>query len=847
MVKIMRVDSINDFRIFHNWRSGPDTPDFDHVTLVHANNGSGKSTLARLLSPATDASGWDAGVTVTVEEAGSTRQVTSPDHPCWQNVVVFNQDYVQRAVRVHDGTADALLTLGPDAVQRQKALEETQEDLTAASRSREEAQEESKNTDRALSDYAKKVADEINRSLNYRYGRGYNASSVKKEIDTGLDDATRSAVDEQALLSRARAAQLDLQQVPSLPPAITVSVLAVRDLLTETPSVPPTGEISLTPTQRDWITTGAGMHDAGDSCIFCAGTVTQERLDELQELLTLTANSLSERARQMAQQLSTDRDAVDRWLTSIPLSSAGVYPDLDTRYSDALEAARKSGKQFQDALDSARRALIAKSEDIHTVPPLDLPSGNADIVGEETPDGWPTLELEPWRGVIDEHNRRTAEFAKDTAAAADRYKLFVLGAHREQYKTLQASFEEARARERRLSEEKTRLEQRIRELSGGEFDPGPGVKWLNDELCRLLGRDELELQVLDDRNYVITRHGAKVDHLSEGEKTALALLHFLGSLEDRGRDAKDLCVVIDDPISSLDSDIAFGASAVLWGNLLGMLSCRCGGDEACKCPAGKRMRVDQLILFTHSFDFFRNWSNQLDRLPASLFKNNSGLSYVQLELRTRWRAIGNCHRRVPEWTTFGATGRYYKSSNDDGYKERTRLRSEYHYLFHRCATAMITLNTGSATTEEQMDAESLLPNASRRLLEGFLAHRHPEHMGGKFRESLKAGLSHNADNPTRVLLDSYLNRFSHNEEATMGTTLHRPETAKMLTFVFDYLHRLDPRHFHGMCTALKLDPHALLPRRTTAFSQEELAGRTLCHDEQCPFFPWQEAPATSHP
>lgn len=656
MVKIVRVDAVNDFRIFHNWRPGPDTPDFDHVTLVHANNGSGKSTLARLLSPATDTSGWDAGVSVTVEEAGSTRQVTSPDDPCWQNVAVFNQDYVQRAIRIHDGTTDALLTLGPDAVQRQEELERTQDDLTTVSRSHEHAQEELKKADRALSDYAKQVADEINRALNYRYGRGYNAGSVKKEIDTGLDDAARNVIDEQTLLSRARATQLDLQRMPSSPPSTSVSVCAVRDLLAEIPTVSPGGQIALTPSQRDWIATGAGMHDAGDSCVFCAGTVTQERLDELQELLTRTADSLSERARRMAQQLSADRDAVDRWLMSIPLSSAGVYPDLEARYSDALEAARISGEQLQDALDRAYRALIAKSVDIHTVPSLDLPSGSTDVDGEETLDGWPALVLGPWRGVIDEHNRRTAEFAKDSEEAADRYKRFVLGAHHDQYRRLEATFKDTCAREQRLSDERAWLEQRIRELSGGEFDPAPGVKWLNSELCRLLGRDELELQVLDDRNYVITRHGAKVDHLSEGEKTALALLHFLGSLEDRGRDTRDLCVVIDDPISSLDSDIAFGASAVLWGNLLGKLSCRCGRDETCRCNDGRRMRVDQLILLTHSFDFFRNWSNQLDRLPTSLVKN-SGLSYVQLELRTRWRTIGNCRRRVPEWTTFGATGR----------------------------------------------------------------------------------------------------------------------------------------------------------------------------------------------
>ncbi|WP_168708329.1 MULTISPECIES: AAA family ATPase [unclassified Rhodococcus (in: high G+C Gram-positive bacteria)] len=850
----MSVDEIKDFRIFHKWKPGHDAPELDHVTLVHANNGSGKSTLASLLNPTTSASGWDAGVSVTIDEAGSTRQVTSPDDPCWQNVVVFNHDYVENAVRIKSGTTKALLALGPDSVQRQSDLERAQAELETVAADLANSQNSVTRAERLLSTRAKAAADEINTSLAYRYGRGYNAANVKKEIETGLDDAVRKGIDENALLSRACATEKEcLQPLPTTPPPPPVSVHTIRVILSEVPVVSHGERTDLTPRARDWLETGTALHNAEDSCMFCTGTVTQGRLTELQTLLTHAENSLSERARRMAQQLKTYLDTVQQWMSALPRSNAGVYDDLGKTCTSALDTARISGEQLHFAVTNAHTALTAKAEDVHTNPTFEIPTvGSIEINSDADRTGidseWPTLVIEPLQGVITEHNARTAAFASEKTAAAKCYKLFVLGTHQERYRAAHASVTAAREQQQTLTEESTRLNVLVGDLSGGEFDPGPGVKWLNDELRRLLGRDELQLQVLDDRNYSITRYGAKVDHLSEGEKTALALLHFLGSLDDKGRGTQNLCVVIDDPISSLDSDIAFGASAVLWGNLLGRLSCRCGHDEHCTCRTGKRMRVDQLILFTHNFDFFRHWSNQLDRLPPQLFKNNSGLSYVQLELRPRWRTATAAtinRRRTPEWSTFGATGRPYKGSGPDVYKERTRLRSEYHYLFARCATALTTLNIGSATYDEQMDAEALLPNASRRLLEGFLAHRHPEKMGGRFRDSLKAGIPHNADNPTRVVLDTYLNRYSHNEEATMGTPLHRPETAKMLAFVFDYLHRLDPRHFHGMCIALGLDPHKLLPPRATPYSHEELAGRTLCMDTQCPLTSLQDIDARS--
>ncbi|MCZ4570180.1 AAA family ATPase [Rhodococcus erythropolis] len=852
MVKIVSVDEIKDFRIFRKWKPDPTAPQLDHVTLVHANNGSGKSTLASLLNPTTSATGWNAGVTVTIEEvAGTPRQVTSPDDPCWQNVVVFNHDYIENAVRIKDGTTNALLALGPDAVQRQRDLEKAQAELETVVADLTESQNNIARADRALHARAKAASDEISASLSHLYGRSYNAANVKREIETGLDDAARKEIDKKVLLSRACATEKkSLPSPPTTPPAPPVSVHAIRAVLTEVPVASHSEHTDLAPTTRDWLETGIALHDADDPCMFCTGTVTQERLTELQSLLTHAESSLSERARRMAQQLKTYDDTVQQWMSSLPRSNAGVYDDLGKKCTDALDTARISGEQLHLAMTNARAALTAKAEDVHATATFEIPTvgteetntdTKANAVQEDINSEWPTLVIEPLQAVITEHNARTAAFASEKSAAADRYKLFVLGSHREQYRAAHADLSAVQEQQRTLTEESTRLKVLIGDLSGGEFDPGPGVTWLNDELRRLLGRDELQLQVLDDRNYSITRYGAKVDHLSEGEKTALALLHFLGSLDDKGRDTQKLCVVIDDPISSLDSDIAFGVSAALWGYLLGILNCRCGNDETCRCRAGKRMRVDQLILFTHNFDFFRHWSNQLDRLPANLFNNNSGLSYVQLELRPRWRTTtGTDPHRVPEWSTFGATGRPYQRPGDDGYKERTRLRSEYHFLFHRCATALTTLHAGSPTADEQMDAESLLPNASRRLLEGFLAHRHPEKMGGKFRDSLKAGLPHDADKPTRVILDTYLNRYSHNEETTMGTTLHRPETPKMLAFVFDYLHRLDPHHFHGMCTALDLDPHQLLPTRATPYSQEELAGRTLCLDSGCPLTPWQD-------
>ena len=92
-----------------------------------------------------------------------------------------------------------------------------------------------------------------------------------------------------------------------------------------------------------------------------------------------------------------------------------------------------------------------------------------------------------------------------------------------------------------------------------------------------------------DTGYVLVRHGVPADSLSEGERTALALLYFLKSLGDRRFDLKEGVVVLDDPVSSLDANALYLAFSYI----------RQRAQDAA-----------QLFLLTHNFTFFRqvrNW------------------------------------------------------------------------------------------------------------------------------------------------------------------------------------------------------------------------------------------------
>ncbi|EQD57031.1 hypothetical protein B1A_11283, partial [mine drainage metagenome] len=81
---------------------------------------------------------------------------------------------------------------------------------------------------------------------------------------------------------------------------------------------------------------------------------------------------------------------------------------------------------------------------------------------------------------------------------------------------------------------------------------------LTREVAAYLGRDELRFEV-EQNGYRITRGDHPATHLSDGERTAIAFLYFLKSLQDTDFDMATGIVVIDDPVSSLDANSLFSA------------------------------------------------------------------------------------------------------------------------------------------------------------------------------------------------------------------------------------------------------------------------------------------------
>ena len=208
-------------------------------------------------------------------------------------------------------------------------------------------------------------------------------------------------------------------------------------------------------------------------------------------------------------------------------------------------------------------------------------------------------------------------------------------------------------------------------------DKVKGQTELNDILEILLHRDDIKIEIREDK-FRLERSGHPAEHLSEGEKSAIAFAYFLTELKSlRNDDPPKLpktIIFLDDPISSLDSNHIFQVRSLLKDFF-------------------KTEDFAQLFISTHNFEFF---SMLMD--SEELFKGQGKTKADFYFIKRKDSGESNLEH-LPE--------------------SFRKYNSEYVSLFH-------ILNDYNKLADKSTFSHTiLLPNAMRRFLELYTAMRYP--------------------------------------------------------------------------------------------------------------------------
>ncbi len=446
--------------------------------------------------------------------------------------------------------------------------------------------------------------------------------------------------------------------------------------------------------------------------------------------------------------LKDDIDALLKLLAAAELTvrniqlrdKANLYDELQGDYQAAVEECA-----------AAKTVLLQEIEDFATFMRAKKGRTTESVMLEGGLNGTGLITgLDAVNAEIKKHNAKTANFKEAKEAARKRLETHYLSTIYDEVKDL-----EKKMAGNRLKVEKTRdgdkgvagdiglleLRERIDTNRAKISSTHKGCQEINVALRTFLGRDELQFEV-EKEGYVLMRGRKLAGNISEGEKTAIGFVHFVIHLKDQGFDPATGIIVIDDPVSSLDSNSIFQAFAFLKNSV---------------------KDAKQVFVMTHNFDFLRlliNWIKN-SRQPFGFYMIKNAYSAE----RGRTACIDTLDKLLE------------------------RHESEYHYLFKLLYTFQ---------SDGTLESVYNIPNIARKVLDTFLMFRVPSSESNYLKmETLK---SHFDENKLTAIY-KFTNDQSHITGKGFDPSLVA-ETQKNVRYLLEMIETVFPEHYRILVASI---------------------------------------------
>lgn len=763
-MRFSRITRIRGHRVFRDFVWPSNLLEFGQFNLIYGWNGAGKTTLSALFAYIERRENV-AGGDIEFEIDGTTRisgsSLSSANVP---KVKVFNRDFIQQNVLEGGTSLSPIYFLGKESADRQREINRLVVDRDAAQVALDSAATRATAAGKLLDTFAISTARAIKQRLQgggvHRYN-GYDkadfAADVKSLDDTSARARSVTEDEERALVQqkdeKLRAA---IQTVPGH--SLNLGALAMRTVEVVGRSVTSDviDKLACDRETSSWVQRGLTLHAATDECQFCEGTLSATRRDALNR-------HFNDAVRTLQQDLNRISIELNRACSEVQVVAPDVhafYDDLHMRYQLALTILGRCQSLVAARLGDLEQAVERRKTDVLTTQGPTASTG-VDLQNAEMQLSAALAEV---NAVIETHGRKSASFVESISVARDRLAWSAIANAFSEHRELQQKCDSATQDCQRSLESVARLNGEIARLEREVRQHRHAADELNTELRSYLGREELTFAV-EENGYVVRRGDVPATHLSEGERTAIAFLYFLKSLNDRDFDLTEGVVVIDDPVSSLDANALFSAFGYM---------------QARSTAAG------QLFVLTHSFAFFRlvkNWFHHLPKQGSSKPARRPGrlfsLTAVTGVSGQRTSSLGPIDPMLEEYD------------------------SEYHFLFKRIREEALR-DDGTVPLSERYP----MPNLARRLVEAFLAFRHPDCSGQNALHAALRKVGFDEGRKTRIL--RFINTHSHSGRiGDPGEDLFvLAETGIVLRDILELIEAVDHEHFEA------------LVRRTSTSSQE---------------------------
>ncbi len=746
MMKITSITRLRDCGIFRDFTWINDLPEFARYNLIYGWNGTGKTTISRIFRALELRIRPDVGqVTIGIDN----KDIQGDDFPNFTIPIrVFNRDFINENVFRLDGAdLPGIFMVGKENIEKQQILENLKRDLAEEQRVLVDAQARKQNANRNLDrfciDRAKSIKDTLLSPGPNPYNN-YDKSDYRRQAELILKEGGARSPhftedDRNSLLSQCRATQKSkVETIKYHFPDLSALAQKTTKLLLETVVSKVIETLKNDTELAKWTRDGLLLHKKRNSeqCLFCGQNLPNDYLSNLEAHFSTEYENFIDR---IDEQIKIIKLMLDEASKVSVHSNGDIYDFLASEYDNACKAFKEALNTMNRFLNQIQKLLENKKYRIFEslTERIDVPVVDAQ-------------SIDRLNEVIQRHNQSCDNFQQCVESARESLANDMIAQSIEEFVRLKNEADQATTDEQSAQQKIQQLNKNISLLEREIIQHRKPAEDLNQELASYLGHDELRLEI-KETGYAITRKGDTAHFLSEGEMTAVALLYFLKSLEDRQFDLKGGIVVLDDPVSSLDANALYLAFGFI---------------------RSRTQDAAQLFILTHDFSFFRqvrHWFHSMKGQKSRDISKHPARFYM-LEC------------------TGGQDGRCGCIQPLDPLLEK--YDSEYHYIFSRLYRASL-LNKN-----DHLEENYIYPNMARRLLETFLAFSMP-HIEGGLADKMQMV---KFDEAKKLRILRFVHTYSHSSE--MSEMEHDPsllaEAPSVLADVMDLMEKLDSVHYSAM-------------------------------------------------
>lgn len=750
---LQKITKIKGFGILDNHKTETIIKPFNLYNLIYGWNGSGKTTFARLLrcieikENHTEFPNAD-----FVIESENTGKIDSKTYNHNLEIKVFNQDFIKENLNLFNATTNPIVFISKTKIDEKKLLDQHKIDLNAS-------ELEFKRIDVALGLSNKKVdnfhKDAAKSIKDFLLGTIYATVNYNKNFSTNIwkaillktEPLQSYVLTEEELTNQKNYTLIDSKKaeidVNILPKEIDIEKVKeiyneVNSLITSNISANVIERLKDNPDIGDWVATGLAIHKTYDSdnCEFCGQALPGNCINNIEAHYNKEYQELIDNITELATKLEQGTR------TELVNESHLLFQNLIESYNNSLAETNADIKLVNTKIQGLINVLASKKSNPFVT--------HEKVVFDNEVFKNFNLHLKTVVDVIGDHNKTSQQYKALAEKAKDKIENHFVSqlAIAKDLKSIEKEIENNEALKKTETETSDKLKYSIKILTDELSNDTLAIEEINKKLHKFIGRNDIILQRLEEGGYQLLRNGIVARNLSEGEKTAISLVYFFSKIQENDAVIANQIIVLDDPISSFDSNHLFNASSFIKNSTHG---------------------AKQVFVLTHNFWFFKQVRDWM------VSKNKKDKNDV-MQIKSHFYA-----------TRFGQIS--------DADKTLTETHSEYQFIFK---SILEFRNPDNSNPSDYF----YIANSVRRLLEGFSSFKTASNSGmeGVF----NLGKKYNFDQMQRDRIYYFVQKYSHLDRIESLDNTIEPLLEESLHVVNDVLaliELVDVDHYKYMLKA----------------------------------------------